>query len=249
MNHYKRHLGDFARDTSHLSQGQVGAYDLLLDWYYSNERGLPTDPEDVYRIAKAYTKEERKNVDKVRAFFDADGRHKRCDAEIAKYQAQAAINRETGKKGGRPKNETEPKANGNRIGLISVSEQEPIGNPSHKPLAIREESTLSAGADGADLRDPIPYAAIVDAYHAALPALPAVRRLSDARRRKLKARWIEDKDRQSVEYWREFFEYVAGSDFLTGRNGKWTSCDLEWLIEAKNHLRVTEGKYANREAA
>ena len=47
VNYYKRHLGDFSRDTAHLSQGQIGAYDLMLDWYYANEKPLPADPEDV----------------------------------------------------------------------------------------------------------------------------------------------------------------------------------------------------------
>lgn len=93
MNYWKRHIGDFARDTAHLSQGQVGAYDLLLDWYYANERPLPSDPEDVYRIARAFTKEERKNAARARTFFTAEGHHKRCDEEIANARVQADTNR------------------------------------------------------------------------------------------------------------------------------------------------------------
>jgi uncharacterized protein YdaU (DUF1376 family) len=139
VNYYKRHLGDFARDTAHLSQGQVGAYDLLLDWYYANERALPADMEDVYRIAKAHSKEERKNADKARAFFDAAGRHKRCDAELAARKRQADINAETGRKGGRPKKKTETEPNGNRIGFASDTETEPNTNPSHKPVAREEK--------------------------------------------------------------------------------------------------------------
>lgn len=122
-----------------------------------------------------------------------------------------------------------------------------------------QEKTLSAGADsdgddGVDVKakNPgrlIPVAAILAAYHEHLPMMPAVRVMTDARKRKLKARWTEDAQRQTVEYWQKFFAYVAGSDFLTGRDNRWTGCDFEWLIEAGNHVKVIEGKYENREPA
>lgn len=89
MNYYERHLGDLAKDTGHLSQGQLGAYDLLMDWYYANERALPADKADLYRIGRAFDKAERANVDRVASmFFAKDGdvlRHKRIDAEIARF--------------------------------------------------------------------------------------------------------------------------------------------------------------------
>lgn len=97
--------------------------------------------------------------------------------------------------------------------------------------------------------DSIPYSDIVDTYHERLPTLPRVRKLNDTRKRKLRACWREDAERQQISYWRDFFDYVAKSDFLTGRNGQWTGCDFEWLIKASNHLKVIEGKYDNRDAA
>lgn len=96
MNYYKRHLGDYSRDTAHLSQGQAGAYDLLLDWYYANERPLPLDEGDLYRIARAFTPDERRNVAKVMSFFTKcpDGyRQKRADLELADMQSRRAVNR------------------------------------------------------------------------------------------------------------------------------------------------------------
>jgi hypothetical protein len=121
-----------------------------------------------------------------------------------------------------------------------------------------EQKTLSAGADspaqegegekGDQRQRTIPVKDILAAYHEHLPMMPAVRVMTDARKRKLKARWTEDASRQSAEYWQKFFGYVAKSDFLTGRDGRWTGCDFEWLIEAGNHVKVIEGKYENREA-
>lgn len=127
-------------------------------------------------------------------------------------------------------------------------------NPT-RPNPERKEKTLSSGDDDPAQKvdppqtDPVPYPDIVAAYHEHLPTLPQVRKLSDTRRRKLRARWREDAERQSLDYWRDFFTYVAQSDFLTGRNGQWQGCDFEWLLEASNHLKVTEGKYENRSAA
>lgn len=121
MNYYKRHLGDYARDTAHLSQGQVGAYDLLLDWYYANERPLPLEADDLYRIARAFTTEERRNVSKVMSFFrkDADGyRQKRADTELHDMQARRDANRKVAQ-------DREVKKNGtNRVAFVKRSVNE-----------------------------------------------------------------------------------------------------------------------------
>lgn len=97
MNFYKRHLGDIAKACGHLSQGQMGAYDLLLDWLYSNEKPLPLLPDSVHRIGRAVTKAEKANVDAVLAEFflrTAEGyTQKRAIEEIAKADAQADTNR------------------------------------------------------------------------------------------------------------------------------------------------------------
>lgn len=97
MNFYKRHLGDIAKSCSDLSQGQMGAYDLLLDWHYANEKPIPLAADKVYRIGRAFTKAERDNVDSVLAelFIQTeDGyTHKRAAEEMAKASAQADTNR------------------------------------------------------------------------------------------------------------------------------------------------------------
>jgi hypothetical protein len=135
----------------------------------------------------------------------------------------------------------------------------PSPSPSPSPFQEQEQKTLSANADAVDEnstsvksdepRRLIPVTAILAAYHANLPMLPAVRQMTDSRKRKLKQRWLEDAERQTPEYWAKFFAYVATSDFLSGRDGRWTGCNFEWLIEGKNHLKVVEGQYENRSAA
>lgn len=92
MNYYERHLGDYARDTGHLSMLEHGAYTMLLDRYYASEQAIPED--QAYRLARARTEDERNAVDSVlREFFvlEADGWHqRRCDAEIARYTERQA---------------------------------------------------------------------------------------------------------------------------------------------------------------
>lgn len=88
MNYYERHLGDYAKDTGHLSMLEHGAYTLLMDRYYGAE--LPISDEDKYRQARARTDEERTAVDAVlKEFFtlrDGAWVKGRIDEEIARYQ-------------------------------------------------------------------------------------------------------------------------------------------------------------------
>lgn len=106
---------------------------------------------------------------------------------------------------------------------------------------------------------PCPHQVILKLYAKHLPELPYPRIWEGARAKNLAARWKwaltakrEDgtryaTDEQSgLEFFERFFAYVAKSDFLTGRNGKWQSCDLEWLTKAGNFAKVISGNYENR---
>ena len=53
----------------------------------------------------------------------------------------------------------------------------------------------------------------------------------------------------ALAWFARFFAYVAQSDFLTGRDGKWAGCDLGWLCSESNFAKVVQGNYDNREAA
>ncbi|MCP1679427.1 YdaU family protein [Kerstersia gyiorum] len=91
MNHYPHHIGDYLKDTAHLTMIEDGAYRRLIDLYYQHEQPLPADKRQVYRLARAVTPAERKAVDTILSeYFTTapDGhRHKRCDEEIEQYQA------------------------------------------------------------------------------------------------------------------------------------------------------------------
>jgi uncharacterized protein YdaU (DUF1376 family) len=76
-------LGDYAKDTGHLTLLEHGVYTVLLDWQYGTEKALPSEPTAVERICRAYSKFEKNAVNRVRTeFFDEDGWNKRADKEI-----------------------------------------------------------------------------------------------------------------------------------------------------------------------
>lgn len=91
-----------------------------------------------------------------------------------------------------------------------------------------------------------PHKEIISLYHAILPTLPKIKNWTEARKKMLKGRWSEDKERQNLEWWKEYFKLVASSDFLLGRSGQSFQANLEWLITPKNFTKVIEGNYTNR---
>lgn len=90
MNYYKRHLGDYAAATRHLTMMEHGAYTLLLDLYYVAEKPLPADEKAVFRLVAARTPAEKSAVRQVLSEFftlQDDGWHQsRCDRDIAEAQ-------------------------------------------------------------------------------------------------------------------------------------------------------------------
>ena len=161
---YKHFLGDYGRDTGHLTIMEHGAYRLLLDHYYSTERALPPDLPTLCHIARAKSKVEREAVDRVAGEFfpigeDGQRHNRRADQEIAKRAAQVAINREIGKRGGRPKKTdsvSTEKPNGlldeNRMGFSfetdSLTEPKPNRNPSHSHSQITPPLVPPKGGNG-----------------------------------------------------------------------------------------------------
>ena len=56
-------------------------------------------------------------------------------------------------------------------------------------------------------------------------------------------------EEEGLEWFSKFFGYVNDSDFLTGRNGKFTGCDLGWLMTLDNFSKTLQGNYHPVKAA
>ena len=234
MNYYKRHLGDYARDTGHLSALEHGVYTLLLDWYYVNEKPIPEDR--AVRIARG-NHEETMMV--LNEFFKPTAKgwvHSRADREIREYIAKAEKNRESGKLGGRPKK------------TIMVSER--LANEtlatSHKPIEEEKAKACASSADEAPTRsDPIPYQRIADLYNQTMKLLPKVAKVNASRKTLIRNAWQDGEERKSLEFWAAYFEECEASNFLNGKgpytNGheNWRP-DFDYLMQGKTILRTYE---------
>lgn len=103
---YKHFIGDFQRDTSHLSLTERGAYRSLLDHHYATEKPLPKDVDALCRIVGAVSKADRQAVAAVIPQFwteTADGWiNARAQVEMGKAQHQRTVNQAIGLKGGNP---------------------------------------------------------------------------------------------------------------------------------------------------
>jgi uncharacterized protein YdaU (DUF1376 family) len=117
---YKFHLGDYITHTTHLSDAEDLAYRRLLDLYYMSETEIPLNTELVARKIRLDLDITESVLGEFFEKTETGYFNNRCDAEITKYQAQVANNRQLGKRGGRPKKtesvtETEPKVNPKKI--------------------------------------------------------------------------------------------------------------------------------------
>jgi uncharacterized protein YdaU (DUF1376 family) len=133
MHYYQHHIGDFIKDTSYLTNEEIGIYMKLIWLYYDTEQPLP---DDIFVLSmKTNARENEESVKGILGMYfqliDDKWHHTRCDKEIAEYQAFCVKQKANGLKGGRPK----------------VTQQEPNDNPmgfqvepkitlttNHKPL-------------------------------------------------------------------------------------------------------------------
>jgi uncharacterized protein YdaU (DUF1376 family) len=106
VNYYPHHIGDYLRDTVHLSALEDGTYRRMLDLYYASEKPLTADFDWLCKLVRARETQEREAVHEVlRQFFEKseDGwRNKRADLEIRNASRRAKAARNNGKRGGRP---------------------------------------------------------------------------------------------------------------------------------------------------
>jgi uncharacterized protein YdaU (DUF1376 family) len=147
MHYYTFNVGDYRKDTGHLSTLEHGIYRQLLDWYYLDEKPIPQETQVVLRRLRLGSDSDISALQNVLLDFfvlQADGYHQtRCDADIAAYHSKAEVNKINGKLGGRPK----------KTQVVSVGlPDETQNNPNQEPITINQEpkkkATVVACPDG-----------------------------------------------------------------------------------------------------
>jgi hypothetical protein len=127
---------------------------------------------------------------------------------------------------------------------------------------------VGAGNDGTEPGEPlaeeiepgerksVPYAEVVEVYHAACPSMPRVTLLNPGRKAAIRARWSEARkaglfppgpsERDAgLAFFAAFFARAEASDLLAGRKSDWRA-SFDWLMGPKNFGKVLDGCYANR---
>jgi uncharacterized protein YdaU (DUF1376 family) len=253
MHYYRHHIGDFLKDTGHLSNEQMGIYLRMLWKYYLDEKPLLDDCEG---IAFGMRSDEKTVRLILRHFFvlAEDGwRHKRCDQEIAEYHDKSE----------KAKNSASARwSNANAMRTHTErSADAPVLDANHKPITNNQVNTNICPPDGEpEAKDSLPtcdHKTIVELYHQHLPTLRRVEVWNDTRKGYLKQRWREvavdlaKTDTVTSEvmlnWWADFFQHIGKSKFLTGRiqhkDGRAFAADLEWIIKPSNFAKIIEGKY------
>ncbi len=94
---------------------------------------------------------------------------------------------------------------------------------------------------------PCPHQKIRDLYNQILGStLPYCKSSNKTFEKMLKARWREDPERQNLEWWKEFFNYIFESDFLMGRTDSPYTASFDWIIKPTNMSKILNGNYNNR---
>lgn len=94
MHYYEHNVGDYRKDTAHLSLLEHGVYRQLLDTYYLDEHPLTLDHAKLMRSHSVRNADEVQALENVLAdFFERTEQgyvHKRCEAVIGAYKAKSA---------------------------------------------------------------------------------------------------------------------------------------------------------------
>ena len=140
-----------------------------------------------------------------------------------------------------------------KISTCLSSAPSPSPSPSPKPKDKNIDTSVSIVNGTVDEKeskspDNCPHEKIIDLYHEILPGHSRVDKddWGPNRQKTLKARWRENKKRQSLDWWHDFFERVSDCPWLMGENDSGWKPNLDWLLTLSNFIKVNEGYYQSR---
>lgn len=109
----------------------------------------------------------------------------------------------------------------------------------------KEEANASlslAACDRQNAKPPTcPHEAIIGLYMSTLPELPRIvksRWPGSKSETALRARWREDTNHQSLDFWQSFFNTVRTNPHWMGDNDRGWTADLHWLVNRSNFDKV-----------
>jgi len=92
-----------------------------------------------------------------------------------------------------------------------------------------------------------PQQEIVNLWSELMPEFPQPREWGEERQKALRSRWNSSAERQDLDWWVRFFNYMRKSPFLMGQvdqpGRKTFIAKLDWTVKKANFLKIIEGDY------
>jgi hypothetical protein len=148
--------------------------------------------------------------------------------------------------------ETVPENCSKDMMLSGKAEDDEGASPAQELLLFFDGTDVTQREKAGETEDPgpapCPHEAIIALYHEILPELPKIRAWGKTEKRQLNGRWNESAERQSLDWWREYFESIRSMDWLMGRvpdrDGREPfRADMLWLVGVKNMAKISAGRY------
>ena len=160
----------------------------------------------------------------------------KLESDFAAYERKVKANRENGRKGGIAKKMNQDLANGSeRYDSLSDSSQYRDKDEDKDKYKNEDENENEKSAEA----DAVAAAAdVVSLYNDICVSLPDVEAVTDS--------LVNRVARLGDMNYREYFERVQSSDFLSSRSGRWHGCNLDWLLRPDTVQKVRAGTYDNR---
>ncbi|HBN16156.1 MAG TPA: hypothetical protein DD407_14045 [Pseudohongiella sp.] len=179
MHHYAFNVGDYRKDTGHLTLLEHGIYRMLIDSYYVNEGPLDADDTKLMRTHCIRTPDEQqayRNV--IDDFFELDDgvyRHAGCDKVLAKIFEKSAKARESAERRWAKKSKASKPSrkpdDANAMRTHSEGNADGMLPNTHNPIPIKDNSNELSTSEK-KISDPHPgdiklaefiYAGVLDA--------------------------------------------------------------------------------------
>ena len=237
-------VADYLADTAHLTTREHGAYLLLIMTYWQRGKSLPADPVKLARITRLNKREFDQVWQSLQAFFLIDGAeliHGRVEHELQRVRDKSLKSQEAGRASAE-----------RRFNARSTPVQRPLDTRSTPAERTFNHTDTDTDTDISIVITPngvTPNKVLEDAIAgwndlAAVAGLAGVQRLTEPRRRALKARLSEA---GGIEGWLAMLERVRDSSFLTGGNDRGWRADFDFVVKESNFTKIMEGKYDRKE--
>lgn len=245
MHYYSHNVGDYRRDTSHLSLLEHGVYRQLMDTYYLSEKPLSSDHAVLMRTHSARSADEMQAFENVlKDFFvltDAGYIHKRCDVEIEAFHAKSSSARESAKaRWDRVKEERKADA------MRTHSE----GNANQEPITINQElenqehlSSSTPPTQKPERKEPA-FKRILEIYNEVCKGrFKGAAEITTERRKNITKCWNRKVNGklvfQSGQFWSDYFTWCLRDPHWCGETGNWKA-SLDFVTRTSSVDRIID---------